>query len=129
MSEHHDVQVEAIHGNDDRLPVAQPQLPPWPAICALRITAANGDLLDGTGFLIGPSAVLTTGHNIFDHARGGQAQKIRVIPALRGGVTPFGDFFSSTFRIATGWQQTKAPERDYGAVLLANTIGTQTGTV
>jgi V8-like Glu-specific endopeptidase len=129
MAEDFMIGVEKVHGDDDRVVVDQLGLRPWRSICALRITAANGEQVDGTGFLIGPSAVLTTAHNIFDHARGGQAQRIRVIPALSPASAPFGDLSAVTFRTASGWQATPAPERDYGAILLSTPVGNQAGTI
>lgn len=120
---------EVIIGNDDRVRVTNTTSFPWRAICALMITAANGNRFIGTGFLVGPRTVITAGHCVFMHDQGGWARSIEVIPGLNDAARPFNSAVSGTLRSVTGWTQSRNREFDYGAIILpANArLGDRTG--
>ena len=107
-----------IIGTDDRLPVADTRLIPFRSICALRITAATGELLIGTGWLIGPQTLITAGHCVHIRRLGGWAQSIEVIPALARDSRPFGSAVSRRFYSVDGWVSSADKEFDYGAIHL-----------
>jgi V8-like Glu-specific endopeptidase len=120
---------EVIIGTDDRVRVTATTTYPWRAICALRITAANGRRFIGTGWLVSPRTVITAGHCVFMHNEGGWARSIEVIPGLNDAARPFGSAASGNLRSAVGWTQSRNREYDYGAILLpANArLGDRTG--
>lgn len=121
--------AEVIIGTDDRVRVQATTVYPWRAICALRITAANGTRYIGTGWLISPRTVITAGHCVFMHNEGGWARSIEVIPGMNDAARPYGSASSGTLRSVTGWTQSRNREYDYGAILLpANArLGDRTG--
>jgi V8-like Glu-specific endopeptidase len=119
---------EIVIGDDDRTPIPDPTLAPWCHICALRIRSSSGTEYVGTGWLSGPSTVMTAGHCVYLHDDGGWPASIRVIPALNGTVEPVGDVTSSVFRATDGWVQDRDTGCDYGAIQLAGSgMGTQAG--
>jgi glutamyl endopeptidase len=61
---------------------------PWRSICQLIITRQNGSNNYGTGWLAGPSLVVTAGHCIFDPKNGGWAAAITVVPGGNGSGSP-----------------------------------------
>ena len=121
--------TEVIIGTDDRLRVSSTGLYPWRAICALRITAANGARFIGTGWLISPRTVITAGHCVFMHNEGGWARSIEVIPGLNDASRPFGSAISSNLRSVKGWTESRSREYDYGAIILPSNsrLGDRTG--
>jgi glutamyl endopeptidase len=120
---------EVIIGTDDRIRVHSTGSYPWRAICALRMTAANGRRFIGTGWMISPRTVITAGHCVFMHNEGGWARTVEVIPGLNDASRPYGSCSSSQLRSVTGWTQSRDRRFDYGAIILpANCrLGEQTG--
>lgn len=121
--------TEVIIGTDDRVKISTTTVYPWRAICALRMTAADGTHWIGTGWLVGPRTVITAGHCVYMHNQGGWASSIEVIPGLNGAARPYGSCVSSVLRSVKGWTDSKKREHDYGAIILpANcALGNQTG--
>jgi len=109
---------EVIIGADNRVRISPTTAFPWRAICALKITAQDNSRWIGTGFLVSPRTVITAGHCIFMHDRGGWAKSIEVIPAMNDAARPFGSGVSTTFRSVEGWTQSKNRNYDYGAIIL-----------
>lgn len=122
--------LEVIIGADNRTRVQNTTAFPWRAICALRITAANGARFIGTGWLISPRTVITAGHCVYMHDQGGWARSIEVIPGLNDAARPYGSHVGTVLKSVTGWTQSKNREFDYGAIILpaGNRPGAQTGT-
>ncbi len=110
--------MEVIIGTDDRKRVENTSSNPWRRICALRITFPSGQTYRGTGFFVGPRAVITAGHCVYLHNQGGWARKVEVIPGANGALQPYGAATSTTFRSVRGWVNGKKPEHDYGCVVL-----------
>ena len=79
---------EVIIGTDNRVRINPTTSYPWRAICALKITAANGTKWIGTGWLISPRTVITAGHCVYMHDEGGWAKSIEVIPARNDTTNP-----------------------------------------
>lgn len=123
---------EVIIGADERIRVHGTATYPWSAIVHLRIVADNGAVLGGTGFLISPRTIITAGHCVFLHERGGWARSIEVVPGRNGAQRPFGTFTAprASLRSVTGWTSSKQRTHDYGAIILPGNArpGAQTGT-
>jgi V8-like Glu-specific endopeptidase len=109
---------EVIIGADNRVRINPTTSYPWRAICALKITAANGSKWIGTGWLISPRTVITAGHCVYMHDEGGWAKSIEVIPAQNDASRPYSSASSSYLKSVTGWTQSKNRENDYGAIIL-----------
>lgn len=108
---------EMVIGSDDRKMI-YPGGFPWRSICSLLITAADGSRWIGTGWLAGPGTVITAGHCVYIHERGGWVDSIEVIPGRNGNDRMYGSCFSSSFRSVRGWTEKQMQENDYGAIIL-----------
>ena len=124
------VRAEVVIGPDNRIRVQNTTTYPWRAVCALRMTAANGARYIGTGWLISPRTVITAGHCVFMHDAGGWVRSIEVIPGMNDSARPFGSHVGTTLRSVSGWTQSKNRDYDYAAIILppGNRPGAQTGT-
>ncbi|WP_406698939.1 trypsin-like peptidase domain-containing protein [Singulisphaera sp. Ch08] len=110
--------IEAIlPSGDDRQAIAETRVPPWRWICSLIITAPDGTQWLGTGWLASPRLVITAGHCVFIHGRGGWADQVDVYPARNGPLAPY-HFSSTDLRSVKGWVYRQSPESDYGAIIL-----------
>jgi glutamyl endopeptidase len=109
---------EVVIGRDDRIRVRNTTAYPWRCICSLRIRARDGSNWIGTGWMISPRTVVTAGHCLYIHSRGGWVSRIEVIPGRNGGSRPFGSCTSSTLRSVRGWTRSKKRSHDYGAIIM-----------
>ena len=121
------VSPETVCGADDRVRISPATGVPWRFICQLIITMPNGAGFRGTGWFIGPRAVMTAGHCVYSKANGGWARRIEVIPAMDGASRPFGSAVGTTFRSVTGWTGSADPNYDYGCIILPTALGNTTG--
>jgi glutamyl endopeptidase len=124
-------QTRDVLGPDDRRAVFNTANRPACSVCALLITfpqpRVQGEVVCGTGALIGRRTLATAGHNLFDHSRGGFATEVRVFPGrtvindngLRV-VNPFREqaIGSTSFKILSEWQNSASPNHDCGLVVL-----------
>ena len=110
--------AEVVIGKDDRVQITNTTAYPWRTICSLIITARDGSRWIGTGWLVGPRTVVTAGHCVYMHGRGGWARSIEVIPGRNGSRRPYKSCTSSSFRSVKGWTSKKRRTRDYGAIIL-----------
>ncbi|MCB2096285.1 MAG: trypsin-like peptidase domain-containing protein, partial [Parvularculaceae bacterium] len=108
--------MEVIIGTDDRIRINGTTNTPWRRFCALKIYF-KGATYRGTGFFIGPRAVVTAGHCVY-LPQHGWATKIEVIPGANGASRPFGTATSTAFRSVRGWVVERKPSCDYGCIVL-----------
>jgi glutamyl endopeptidase len=124
--------AESIIGpTDERVQVGDTTALPWRMNAALRITAADNSLWVGTGWFIGPHALVTAGHCVFIHAPGtsrhGWVRSIQVMPGRSGALLPFGSITSTEFRAVDGWTTAPDPDFDYGAIITPTELGDTVG--
>ena len=119
--------AETVCGADDRVRISPANGAPWRFLCQLIITMPNGAGFRGTGWFIGPRAVMTAGHCVFSRAHGGWARRIEVIPGMDGAARPFGSVVSASFRSVTGWTSNADANFDYGCIILPTPLGNTTG--
>ena len=110
--------LEVVIGDDDRREITVTKRYPWRCICSLLIRAADGSNWIGTGRLVGPRILLTAGHCVYIHGRGGWAEQIEVIPGRRGSERPYGSCTATSFWSVRGWTDSRKREFDYAAILL-----------
>lgn len=117
---------------DNRGPVPDTSGFPWRANAALEITVpGESDLFYGTGWFIGPCAVITAAHCVCPRnaAMGsGWVTRIKVTPGQNGvGTEPYGSAISTRFIAPNEWQ-TQGDERlDYAVLLLGEELGATVG--
>ncbi len=107
----------AKNGNASRLE------DPYAQQCKIYATSRTGRVsLIGSGTLIGRRHVLTAGHVIYDHARGGFMNNMTVVPCQYTDSTgaiigPWGTFPVRTFITRTEWTGDKNNDYDIGMVV------------
>lgn len=109
---------EVVIGEDDRVRINNTTTYPWRTICSLLITAKDGSRWIGTGWLVGPRTVITAGHVVYIHNRGGWVKSIEVIPGRNGASRPYGSCVATNFRSVKGWTKNNKRSHDYGAIIL-----------
>jgi V8-like Glu-specific endopeptidase len=114
--------LESVVGFDDRRRVSATLEYPWRCICALHITAADGSLWRGTGWISGARTIITAGHCVHMSDRGGWVDSILVIPGADGYSYPFGSAFTTDFRCVAGWVENQDFGFDYGAIILEQSL-------
>jgi V8-like Glu-specific endopeptidase len=110
--------AEIVHGVDDRVRVFNTTAYPWRTICKLEITAADGSTWGCSGAMIGPRTVLTNGHCVYMHDRGGWVKQVRVIPGKNASSEPFGSGVSTFYHSVKGWTQSGSSNYDYAVCVL-----------
>jgi V8-like Glu-specific endopeptidase len=112
--------TENVIGVDNRVMVTDTALTPWRCICHLEVEWDYGPVGFGTGFLIGPRAVVTAAHVISRPDKRRYARKIRVIPGRNGTTAPYG-YFTTDFaqcRVPPEWTgRPDAAAHDYAVIL------------
>lgn len=121
--------AESRLGADGRDRVVDTRRYPFSAICALRMIDVGGKGWAGTGCMISQSLVLTAGHNIYKHDRGGFVKHATVYPGLNGSTNspPFPAAGSKTFLTVKAWTVGRDQEMDFGAIVLPTPLGKQCG--
>ncbi len=119
-----------VIGPDDRQRINPTSAFPWRAVVSLEVDfdfGATGGYCSGA--VIGPTAILTAGHCVYDPTTvQGWATGIRVIPGRNGTAEPFGSQIASDLLAPTGYVSNGTPALDVGIVLLPNsTLTSQTG--
>lgn len=119
--------LESIIGpTDDRRIQVNTGIPPWRMICSLVIESTRGSFR-GTGWLAGPSLVMTAGHCVYSLARfGGWARRVTVTPGRSGRGAPFGSLTETRLSCSRAWlSEDKA--FDVGCIHLSQPLGTRLG--
>lgn len=96
---------------------------PFNTVCHIGRDFGNNRWAGCSGILIAPHMVLTAGHCLFSHRRGGPPERIRITPGRADrDTTPFGSLISSQFYIPREYilarSVTKRKNFDYGFIVL-----------
>ena len=110
--------AEVVIGKDDRIRIHSTTTYPWRTICSLLITARDNSRWIGTGWLVGNRTVITAGHVVYIHSRGGWAKSVEVIPGRNATSRPYGSCIATSLRSVTGWTKKRKRSHDYGAIIL-----------
>lgn len=110
--------LEVVIDEDDRVEIGGTDRYPWRCIASLRITAADGSRWIGTSWFVSPRVMLTAGHCVYIHDRGGWVRQIEVIPGRHGSERPHGSCLATEFRSVRGWTEDADRDFDYAALLL-----------
>ena len=128
-SQPNDVTISNIIGMDDRVQVTDTAEYPFSAIAWLELYDELG-ILEGscTGTFIGPDAVLTAAHCLYDYDSSSWTRDIAVVPGKNGAYEPYGFEWASEWSVPTGWTTSGDPLYDWGIIKMAdngmgNTVG------
>lgn len=129
-----DVQLETVHGADDRIQVTDTHRYPWSVTSSLLITARDGSQWIGTGWFISPRTLVTAGHCVYISnspipARNGWVLSIQVLPGRNGTQLPFGSVTATQFWTVLGWSEKGDENYDYGAIIVPAAVGETVGTL
>ena len=128
-----DPSTESVQGPDNRIQITATSSYPWRVHCSLLITANDGSKWIGTGWFNGPKSIITAGHCVFIHNPGtqrhGWVRSVEVMPGRNGASLPYGKFVvpRAQLRSVHGWTSSPNHEYDYGAMVLTEPKGNQTG--
>lgn len=124
---------ESVIGADGRVKVTTTTTYPSRAIAYLLVTWPGGSQGSCTGWYMGPRAVATAAHCIYNRAAGaahGYATSIVVYPGRNGAYLPYGSTTMHKRWVGPGWTTASAaasPAYDYGVIqtnaALGNTVG------
>lgn len=122
---------ESVCGEDNRVHMTSVSRIPWRMICQMIVTMFDDRKSRCTGWFISPRTIMTAGHCVFSHSKGGGwAKSIEIIPGMNGRSRPFGSATGTSFKSVKGWTGKKGkPEYDYGCIILPKTspLGKKTG--
>ena len=90
---------------------------------------SNGGIAHGSGFLIGPAAVVTAAHCVYNSAFGDDclAESITIIPAANGNTANYGTANAVSFVVYNEWTDNFNSQYDWAIIRLNNNIGNNTG--
>ena len=128
-----DVQLETVHGADDRVQITETHRYPWSATSSLLITARDGSQWIGTGWFISPRTLVTAGHCVYINssisARNGWVLSIQVMPGRNGTELPYGSVTATQFWTVRGWAEKGDENYDYAAIIIPTEVGETVGTL
>lgn len=116
-----------VGGEDNRVKVANPKNNgAYRSIVCLTMYFESG-IERGTGFIIGPKAVATAGHCLYDYENKEWATKVFVSPARAGYEHPYSTdtvTSSSSFEVGEEWKNSGKWEGDWGIIKLNKNFNT-----
>jgi len=77
--------------------------------------------------MIDKNHVLTAGHCVYSHSRGGWANSIKAVPGADNGHEPYGHAWAINMRSYSRWINNADSEHDFALITLDSNIGLQTG--
>lgn len=94
----------SIIGDDNRVQVADTTVFPYSAVARIEVVDDSGELAEVcSGALIGPDAVLTAGHCLWNPETATWAKHVRVVPGKDGAREPFGAAFATDWWVPDGF--------------------------
>ena len=123
---------EKIIGTDNRELVANTEIAPYRYIGLLVTKYESGEVVNGTGFLVGESTLLTAAHCVYKP--GDEVKSIIFYPGQNGTEKPFGKYTVSNVHVPTKYKQAAKAENvtmvekyDYALLELSKKAGNKLG--
>lgn len=121
------VSPNAVIGTDSRTRVNPTNVGPYCNTVYLKSTFSTGATITATGFMLGPSAVITAGHCVYNDEHEGLATSVLIIPAKNGTLEPYGRTTASKIVVNPDYMANISTENDWAIVELNDDLGTKTG--
>lgn len=112
---------QTVIGEDERIRIPDTTIYPFSAVAYLELFNVAGDVIAlCSGTFIGPDALLTAGHCLWDAAnQRWNAHRIRVVPAKNEAYEPYGSVFATDWWVPDGFVNTDGGvDFDWGLVRL-----------
>lgn len=116
----------SVIDDEDRIRITPTTSYPWSSIVRLFVTWGTYNSY-GTGVMIDKNHVLTAGHCVYSHSRGGWADSIKAVPGADNGNEPYGHAWAINMRSYSRWINNADGEHDFALITLDSDIGLQTG--
>ncbi|HWJ79129.1 MAG TPA: serine protease [Niallia sp.] len=117
-----------IGSTDRRVRVTDTTTFPHRAITYLYVRWPNGEANRCTGFIINTNTVVTAGHCVYSHTKGGWATRITVRPGANGADNfPYGAFESTKLFSVKGFTENEVESNDYGAIKISGSFPASIG--
>ena len=119
------VAAASVIGADERIPIPNTTIYPFSAIAYLELYNEAGELFAVcSGTFIGPDALLTAGHCLWDSAAGKwNANRIRVVPGKQEAAEPFGSEYATDWWVPNGFLDAAGSvDFDWGLVRLPDAV-------
>ena len=115
------VAAAAVLGSDERTRIIDTTAYPFSSVAFLELEDDQGNVFGAcTGTLIGPDALLTAGHCLWDIEAGDWgAARIRVVPAKDGDFEPFGSQYAEDWWVPDAYAESGLDVFDWGLINLA----------
>lgn len=120
---------------NDIFKISNPHTNSYRRICVIQFKTKSGKNAFGTGFVVGPNAIATAGHvlyNDFDlDGTNEWAQDVTVYPGVSFPTEPYKNLFGKAANLHIGgeWASNKNVNDDWGLIEVDEPIGDETGTV
>ncbi len=114
-------------GRDDRAQITDTTTTPWRCVCQLVIEGLHDQQVLGTGWMAGPSTVITAGHNLLSKDTQKKATRVYIIPGRDGDYAPYGYYEADGFEVHQQWQNAYSEDHDLGVIWLDKPIGKKLG--
>lgn len=117
---------EAIVFEDDRQEIQNKNIDPYTWVCQLDIEDARGGEWSGTGWFAAPGLIITAGHCVYLHNRGGWARNI-LITVNENNTKSTQTMRGVDFHTVDGWINGADESYDYGAITVRRENGREQG--
>ena len=120
------VSTTAIFGEDERYHAEETEVFPNRFVCYMETYWPNGKVDKATGWLCGPSTMMTVAHNIYDPEHG-WPKSIKIWPGRNKNSAPYGSASVTEIHMPAAYKRLSITKYDVAMLYLNTPIGSKTG--